>query len=68
MLVNVNSKFSNNRQLSLATQFLKSGGLIVYPTDTLYGIGCDIHCNRAIKNMYNIKKMNQKKTFKFHYL
>lgn len=65
MLVKVNSKFPSKRQLSLAKQSLKSGGLIVYPTDTLYGIGCDMYCNRAVKNIYNIKKMNQKKPLSF---
>ena len=68
MLLKVNSKSPDKRQLSLATKSLKSGGLIVYPTDTLYDIGCDMHCNKAVKNIYSIKKMNQKKTFEFYFL
>jgi tRNA threonylcarbamoyl adenosine modification protein (Sua5/YciO/YrdC/YwlC family) len=40
---------------------LKDGGLIIYPTDTIYGIGCDIFNAKAIEKLCRIKGMNHKK-------
>jgi len=41
---------------------LKDGGIIVYPTDTIYGIGCDIYNLRAIERIGKIKGIDPKKT------
>ena len=49
----------------MATDALKNGELIVYPTDTLYGLGCDIHNKNAIEKIYRIKGMNKKKPLSF---
>jgi L-threonylcarbamoyladenylate synthase len=38
-----------------AISALKSGGVIVYPTDTLYGLGADIYNDKAVKKVFNIK-------------
>ncbi|MCX7857425.1 MAG: L-threonylcarbamoyladenylate synthase [Deltaproteobacteria bacterium] len=40
---------------------LLSGGVIAYPTDTFYGLGCDFYNVKAIKKLYYIKKMDEKK-------
>ena len=40
---------------------IKSGGILVYPTDTIYGIGCDPHIDRAVKRIFAIKGRDEKK-------
>ncbi|MGM9992511.1 MAG: L-threonylcarbamoyladenylate synthase [Candidatus Bruticola sp.] len=47
--------------ITQAVQKLRSGGVIIYPTDTLYGIGCDALNPQAINRVYNIKKLNKRK-------
>ncbi len=44
-----------------AAQRLRSGGVVIYPTDTLYGMGCDALNPQAINRVYNIKKLNKRK-------
>jgi tRNA threonylcarbamoyl adenosine modification protein (Sua5/YciO/YrdC/YwlC family) len=44
---------------------LKQGGLIAYPTDTTYGLGCNIFNRRGIKNIYQIKQRDARKPFSF---
>ena len=41
--------------IKLAVEVLKSGGVIVYPTDTLYGLGVDITNEQAMEELYEIK-------------
>lgn len=43
------------RHIARAAQALRAGGLIVYPTDTTYGMGCDLYAKRAIERIYAIK-------------
>ena len=40
---------------------LQDGGVIIYPTDTVYGIGCDIHQQKAVEAICRIKNINPKK-------
>ncbi len=42
---------------------LKKGGVILYPTDTIWGIGCDATNGRAVENIYRIKKRISDKSF-----
>lgn len=44
---------------------LKDGGVIAYPTDTVYGIGCDIFNKKAIEKIYQIKKKDNKQPMSF---
>jgi L-threonylcarbamoyladenylate synthase len=46
----------NDEQLREVIEVLKSGGTIVYPTDTLYGLGTDPFDEEAVKKMYDLKK------------
>jgi tRNA threonylcarbamoyl adenosine modification protein (Sua5/YciO/YrdC/YwlC family) len=48
-----------------AIQVLREGGVIAYPTDTIYGIGCDLHNKDAIEKIYQIKKMPRRKPLSF---
>lgn len=49
------------KDVELATKFLKNGDVIVYPTDTLYGLGCDIFKKDAVNKIYKIKKLPKRK-------
>jgi tRNA threonylcarbamoyl adenosine modification protein (Sua5/YciO/YrdC/YwlC family) len=46
-------------------EILKSGGIVIYPTDTVYGIGCDITNKHAIERIILIKSRSPKKPFSF---
>ena len=45
-----------HQQLKHCIQHLKNGGLILYPTDTIWGIGCDASNSDAVKKVYALKK------------
>lgn len=44
---------------------LQRGGVIAYPTDTTYGLGCDIFSRQGIRNIYQIKHRDARKPFSF---
>jgi tRNA threonylcarbamoyl adenosine modification protein (Sua5/YciO/YrdC/YwlC family) len=45
----------NPREIERVIRVLKNGGLIIYPTDTVYGLGCDITNNKALERIAKIK-------------
>ena len=47
--------------IKLAISTVKTGGTIVFPTDTVYGIGCDPYNENAVKSVYQIKKRDPEK-------
>jgi len=47
---------SDQKSIHFACDILKNGGIIVYPTDTIYGFGCDARNNKAILNLNQIKR------------
>jgi tRNA threonylcarbamoyl adenosine modification protein (Sua5/YciO/YrdC/YwlC family) len=51
------------RYINKAVKVLKDGGVIIYPTDTVYGIGCDIFNREALERIFTIK--NKTKLFSF---
>lgn len=53
------------RFINRAVEVLKSGGVIIYPTDTIYGIGCDIFNHDALERVYDIKHEAGTKLFSF---
>ncbi len=54
------------RQISRITDVLKAGGVIIYPTDTVYGIGCDITKHKAIEKVAQLKDVKvEKANFSF---
>ncbi len=58
----------DNPQLRLVRHVvdcLKQGGVVVYPTDTTYGLGCDIFNPKGIKKIYQIKQRDPRKPFSF---
>ncbi len=65
MLLTVNPHTPQARIISMAVDILKKGGIIAYPTDTFYGIGCDIMNKKAIEKIYLIKQRAKTKPFSF---
>jgi tRNA threonylcarbamoyl adenosine modification protein (Sua5/YciO/YrdC/YwlC family) len=53
------------RYINKAVEVLKSGGVIIYPTDTVYGLGCDIFNKEAVERIYMIKNEAETKLFSF---
>ena len=53
------------RHLDRAIKVLEDGGLVAYPTDTYYGIGCDLFSKKAIDRLYALKDRDRKKPFSF---
>lgn len=50
------------RLINQVVDTLRSGGLIIYPTDTVYGIGCDIYNSKAIDKLCRVKGVKSEKT------
>jgi tRNA threonylcarbamoyl adenosine modification protein (Sua5/YciO/YrdC/YwlC family) len=53
------------RRIAQAVRVLEAGGLVVYPTDTSYGIGCDLLSRKAIDRLYSLKRRDPKKPITF---
>lgn len=53
------------RFINKAVEVLKNGGVIIYPTDTVYGIGCDIFNKEALERIFRIKNDDMTKLFSF---
>jgi len=61
MLIRIHPDNPQARQLSMVKECLENGGIIAYPTDTIYGLGCDIFHPEAIEKICAIKKVNPEK-------
>src|ERR1700704_3779519 len=61
MLLHVHPDNPQSRQIKTVTDNLRNGGIIIYPTDTIYGLGCDIYQRKAIESICRIKKVDPKK-------
>lgn len=53
------------RLVQRAVDALAAGGLIAYPTDTYYGIGCDLHSRKALERLYQLKGRDKRKPLSF---
>jgi len=62
MLLKVHPENPQERYLSKIVDTLRSGGVIIYPTDTMYGLGCDIQNKKAVDRICQIKGINPEKT------
>lgn len=51
-----------NREVEAALSVLQSGGVILYPTDTIWGLGCDATNEKAVENIYRIKRREDSKS------
>ena len=66
MLVRLFNENPNSQIIHKVVQILRDGGLIVYPTDTVYGLGCDITNNKAVEKVAHYKGIKiEKANFSF---
>lgn len=65
-LIKIYEENINPRMMNKAVEVLKKGGLIIYPTDTVYGLGCDITNTKAMHRLAQIKGVKlEKSNFSF---
>jgi len=55
MLLKIHPETPGHRQVQKAIDILKGGGVIIFPTDTIYGLGCDVFNHKAVERVANIK-------------
>ena len=61
MLLSIHPENPQPRLINQVVESLKDGGIIIYPTDTIYGLGCDIFHPKAIERICQIKNVDPKK-------
>ena len=61
MLIRIHPQNPQERLIRQVVDVLKSGGIIIYPTDTIYGLGCDIYQHKAIERISSIKGVQPQK-------
>jgi len=61
MLLKLHPQNPNPRHLKTIIECLQGGGVIIYPTDTVYGMGCDISQPKAVERICRIKQIDPKK-------
>ena len=61
MLLKIFPENPHEKKIQQVVECLKDGGVIIYPTDTVYGLGCDIFKQKAVEKIASIKKVNIKK-------
>ena len=61
MFLNVHPENPQERNIQTIKECLLSGGIIIYPTDTIYGLGCDIFQHKAIERICRIKQIDPAK-------
>ncbi|MFN4197720.1 MAG: L-threonylcarbamoyladenylate synthase [Flavobacterium sp.] len=65
-LVKIYPENPNPKELNKVLEVLRNGGLIIYPTDTVYGLGCDITNTKALERIAKIKGIKlEKANFSF---
>lgn len=65
MLLKLNVKNPQVRLIRKAAEVLREGGIVAYPTDTAYGMGCDLFNKRSIEKVYDLKKRSKSQPFSF---
>jgi tRNA threonylcarbamoyl adenosine modification protein (Sua5/YciO/YrdC/YwlC family) len=61
MLLHIHPQNPHPRHVKTVVECLLDGGVIIYPTDTIYGLGCDIFQHKAIERVCRIKKIDTSK-------
>ena len=65
MIIQVDPEYPLRKDIKYAVNILSRGGVIAYPTDTIYGIGCDLMNKDAIEKIYRIRKLPKYKQLSF---
>jgi tRNA threonylcarbamoyl adenosine modification protein (Sua5/YciO/YrdC/YwlC family) len=61
MLIHLHPDNPPPRQVKTIVECLRNGGVVIYPTDTIYGLGCDIYQHKAVERICRIKKVDPQK-------
>jgi len=61
MLLRIHPDNPQEKHIKQVAECLRDGGVIIYPTDTVYGLGCDIFKQKAVEKIARIKEVNIKK-------
>lgn len=64
-MIKINSQNPQMRLIRRAVDVLQNGGVIAYPTDTVYGFGCSLYNKKAIERIYQIKRSEKNRPFSF---
>lgn len=62
MLIRIYNENPNEKAIQETVDILRNGGVIIYPTDTIYGIGCDITNQKAIQRVCAIRGLKPEKS------
>ena len=65
MQIHVNAKHPEPRKIAQAVAALERGGVIAYPTDSVYGLGCDLLSKRGVESLYRMKGMRADQLLSF---
>ncbi len=65
MILQINPTHPQPRHIKRVADIFRSDGVIVYPTDTVYGLGCDIQSRKALERVRRIKRMDNKRHLSF---
>lgn len=65
MILEINAKHPEPRKIKQVAEVLANGGIIAYPTDTYYGIGCDLFNKESIEKIYQLKRRSPHQPFSF---
>lgn len=63
MIINIHPDNPQSRLINQAAEVLEQGGIIIYPTDTTYGMGCCVFNKKAVERLYRISQSDTKKLF-----
>jgi tRNA threonylcarbamoyl adenosine modification protein (Sua5/YciO/YrdC/YwlC family) len=61
MLLRINEENPEGRKIKQAVEILDKGGVIIYPTDTVYGLGCDINNKKAVDRICRLRGLDPSK-------
>ena len=65
MILEIDPRHPEPRKIKQVVEVLANGGIITYPTDTYYGIGCDLFNKESIEKIYLLKRRPKQKPFSF---
>lgn len=63
MLIKIYPENPNQREIKKIAQIIDNGGIVIYPTDTIYGIGCDITKPKAVARLAQIQGLDMDKAY-----
>ena len=65
MILQINPLHPQPRRIARVAEILRADGVIVYPTDTVYGLGCDMNSKKSLSRVRRIKRMDEKRPLTF---